>query len=183
MLWAPAGWLSRAVASSGESSPVRSILGPLRDRLRGATKVEDVLRVLRALEAHHVPFCVAGGWGVDALLGRQTRSHDDLDIVIDDYEHEVERAVEALAPLGFRLVSSYERRAWMPRIAELEDETGRRVDLNSLDWKRLADEVGPPGSDEFVPSSTSSSIEARWGTDRSPACRPRSSFCFTPPSS
>lgn len=24
-----------------------------------------------------------GGWGVDALLGRQTRPHDDMDIVIE----------------------------------------------------------------------------------------------------
>ena len=147
VLWVPAGWLSRVVASSQESSPVRSMLGPLRDRLRGAMKIDDVQRVLSALESHDVPVCLAGGWGVDALLGRQTRSHDDLDIVIDDYEHQVKRAVEALAPLGFRLIASYERRAWMPRIAVLEDKTGRCVDLNSLDWQRLADEVGPFGTD------------------------------------
>ena len=104
VLWVPAGWLSRVVASSQESSPVRSMLGPLRDRLRGAMKIDEVERVLSALESHDVPVCLAGGWGVDALLGRQTRSHDDLDIVIDDYEHQVKRAVEALAPLGFRLM-------------------------------------------------------------------------------
>jgi len=146
VLWVPAGWLSLVVASSPESSPVRSILGPLRDRLRGAMKIDDVQRVLSAFEAHDVPVYLAGGWGIDALLGRQTRSHDDLDIVIDDYEHQVKRALEALAPLGFRLIASYERRAWMPRIAVLEDNTGRCIDLNSLDWKRLADEVGPFGT-------------------------------------
>jgi lincosamide nucleotidyltransferase A/C/D/E len=147
LLWVPAGWLSRAVASAPESSPIHSVLGPLRDHLRGAMKLEDVLSVLSALQAQNVPVCLAGGWGVDAILGRQTRSHDDLDVVIDDYEHQLDRAVDALAPLGFRLTASYERRAWMPRIAELEDDAGRRVDLNSLDWQRLADEVGPPGAD------------------------------------
>jgi hypothetical protein len=34
----------------------------------------------------------------------------------------------------------------MPSIAELEDDTGRRVDLNSLDWQRLAHEVRPAGT-------------------------------------
>lgn len=27
-------------------------------------------------------WCVVGGWGVDALLGRQTREHDDLDVLV-----------------------------------------------------------------------------------------------------
>ena len=35
----------------------------------------------------------------------------------------------------------------MPRIAVLEDNTGRCIDLNSLDWQRLIDEVGPFGTD------------------------------------
>ena len=58
-----------------------------------------------------------------------------------------ERAVDALAPLGFRLVASYERRAWMPKNTVLEDDTGRRVDLDSLNWELLAREFGPPGVD------------------------------------
>jgi hypothetical protein len=41
----------------------------------------------------------------------------------------------------------------MPRIAELEDDTGRRVDLNSLDWQRLAQELGPRGSDAAARSA------------------------------
>jgi lincosamide nucleotidyltransferase A/C/D/E len=146
-LRAPAGWLSRTVASSSESSLLRRVLGPLRDRVRGVMGVDDVLRVLRALEAGGVPFWVAGGWGVDALAGRQTRSHRDLDIVIDDYDRNLARAIAALAPLGFRLVSSQERRAWMPHNTVLEDGRRRGVDLDSLNWDKLAAEFGPPGSD------------------------------------
>ena len=147
VLWVPAGWLSKVVASSPESSPIRFVLGPLRDRLRGAMKLEDVFQVMGALEAGGVPFAVAGGWGVDALVGRQTRSHDDLDIVIDDYKANLGRALDALAPLGFRLTGSYERRAWMPMNAVLEDGAGRDVDLDSVNWEVLAREFGPPGAD------------------------------------
>ncbi len=144
ILWIPAGWVSRLVASAPETSPIRSVLGPLRDGLRGAMTTEDVLTVLGALESARVPFYLAGGWGVDALVGRQSRSHDDLDVVIDDYEQDLPRAVDALKSMGFELVASYERRAWMPKNTVLEDDSGRRVDLDSLNWQILAREFGPP---------------------------------------
>jgi lincosamide nucleotidyltransferase A/C/D/E len=110
-------------------------------------RADDVLKVVSALEADAVPFCLAGGWGVDALAGRQTRSHDDLDVVIDNYEEDLQRAIDLLAPLGFKLVASYERRAWMPKNTVLEDDTGRRVDLDSLNWNLLTREFGSPGAD------------------------------------
>ena len=147
VLRALAGWLSRTVASSSESSLLRRVLGPVRDRVRGAMGTEDVLGVLAALEGRGVPFWVAGGWGIDALAGRQTRSHRDLDIVIDDYDRNLDAAVDALAPLGFRLVHSQERRAWMPHNTVLEDDRRRGVDIDSLNWDKLAHEFGPPGSD------------------------------------
>ncbi len=147
ILWIPAGWVSRLVASAPETSPIRSVLGPLRDGLRGAMATEDVLTVLGALESTGVPFYLAGGWGVDALVGRQSRSHDDLDVVIDHYDQDLPRAVDALKSMGFELVASYERRAWMPKNTVLEDGAGRRVDLDSLNWKILAREFGPPGAD------------------------------------
>lgn len=28
------------------------------------------------------PWCIAGGWGLDLFLGRQTREHEDIDVVI-----------------------------------------------------------------------------------------------------
>jgi lincosamide nucleotidyltransferase A/C/D/E len=147
ILWVPAGWVSRTVAGAPERSPLRSVLGPLRDGLRGAMASEDVLAVVDALASAAVPFYLAGGWGVDALVGRQSRSHDDLDVVIDDYDHDLARAVDALKPLGYELVATYERRAWMPKNTVLEDDTGRGVDLDSLNWELLAREFGPPASE------------------------------------
>ena len=40
----------------------------------------DVIDVLDRLDAVGVEWCVDGGWGVDALVGRQTRPHKDLDL-------------------------------------------------------------------------------------------------------
>ena len=54
---------------------------------------EDVIEFVQLLEQNHIQLHLDGGWGVDALLGEQTRVHSDLDIVI---EHKDAPAVRAL---------------------------------------------------------------------------------------
>ena len=65
-------------------------------------EADDVLAAIERLEAAGVPVWLDGGWGVDALLGEQTRAHDDLDVVIalDD----AAAALRALAPIGYQLI-------------------------------------------------------------------------------
>lgn len=64
-------------------------------------EAEAVLRVVECLEAADVPFWVEGGWGVDALLGAQTRPHEDVDLAV---AHDaVERAELELGTLGFEV--------------------------------------------------------------------------------
>ncbi len=43
---------------------------------------KDVVEFIQLMEQHQIDVCVDGGWGVDALLGRQTRPHSDLDIAL-----------------------------------------------------------------------------------------------------
>jgi Aminoglycoside-2''-adenylyltransferase len=40
----------------------------------------DVLDLVQLFDRHQIDLHIDGGWGVDALLGRQTRTHADLDI-------------------------------------------------------------------------------------------------------
>jgi lincosamide nucleotidyltransferase A/C/D/E len=42
----------------------------------------DVLDILDRLDVAGIEWWVDGGWGVDALLGAETRPHDDLDLVV-----------------------------------------------------------------------------------------------------
>jgi lincosamide nucleotidyltransferase A/C/D/E len=42
--------------------------------------------VLKAFDDVDVDAWVDGGWGVDALVGRETRPHKDLDLVVSDAE-------------------------------------------------------------------------------------------------
>jgi len=60
---------------------------------------EEVVRVLDILHLASVQSWLDGGWGVDALLGEQTRDHSDLDVVID--LDDSEGAISALSGLGY----------------------------------------------------------------------------------
>lgn len=59
----------------------------------------DVLRVLDGLHVNGVRPIVCGGWGVDALLGRQTRAHGDVDLIIG--HEDVDQTLSILIALGY----------------------------------------------------------------------------------
>lgn len=80
---------------------------------------EDMLAVLDALESVGVSVRLDGGWGVDALLARQTRPHDDLDAVID--RRDLARAQSALARLGFQHAAPASEGQAAPVLADTPD--------------------------------------------------------------
>jgi lincosamide nucleotidyltransferase A/C/D/E len=43
---------------------------------------DAVLAFLALAEASSIDVCLDGGWGIDALLAEQTRTHHDLDIIL-----------------------------------------------------------------------------------------------------
>lgn len=45
-------------------------------------KAETVIELLELFAENGIETVLDGGWGVDALLGFQTREHSDLDIAI-----------------------------------------------------------------------------------------------------
>lgn len=87
----------------------------------------DVLEVLGWAVDLGVDAWLDGGWGVDALVGRQTRSHGDLDLVIEA-RHEG-AFVERLRERGFDQVPM-----WYTTDAHTvwRDAAGRTVDLHLI---------------------------------------------------
>ena len=85
-----------------EAEPERwdSTFFPLETRVDVQGK--QVLEVLRAVEARGLRVWLDGGWGVDALLGKQTRDHEDVDIVVE--LDKVDELARTLGSLGFELV-------------------------------------------------------------------------------
>ena len=43
---------------------------------------DDAVQLLQLFDQNSIDVVIDGGWGVDALLGKQTRSHNDLDIAL-----------------------------------------------------------------------------------------------------
>lgn len=88
----------------------------------------DVLVVLGQLDRAGVVVWLDGGWGVDALVGRQSRPHHDLDLVIA--RDDCPAAQAALAGLGFQPDLTAVP-GWPARLV-LVDASGRRVDLHPV---------------------------------------------------
>lgn len=59
----------------------------------------DVVSLYRTLDSAGAPVWIMGGWGVDALAGRQTRPHHDLDVLVE--VENLERLRLCLIDLGF----------------------------------------------------------------------------------
>lgn len=82
-----------------------------------------VLDLVAHLQAHGIPIWLDGGWGVDALLGKQTRPHDDLDLVA-----RLEDSARIEAALGDRgYVIGF---GGPPLSYELVDDAGHQVDVH-----------------------------------------------------
>jgi lincosamide nucleotidyltransferase A/C/D/E len=99
-------------------------------------RARDVLAVTGAVAGVTTQWWLAGGWGVDALVGRQTRRHRDLDIVVDDNPRELVMIITALADLGLRhLAERYTPRSITPRRVWLGDGAGHNVDFLPVDLR------------------------------------------------
>jgi lincosamide nucleotidyltransferase A/C/D/E len=85
----------------------------------------DVLSVVVALEEAGLRLWLDGGWGVDALVGEQTRDHDDLDCVIALSDAPLAR--DTLAVLGFTVDLDE-----LPTRFVMRDRSDRRVDFHTV---------------------------------------------------
>ncbi|WP_222192609.1 nucleotidyltransferase domain-containing protein [Modestobacter italicus] len=86
---------------------------------------EDVLAFLELAACVGATIWLDGGWGVDALLGRQTRPHSDLDVVVE--QRHVQALEELLVAHGHRRVDRERERPWNFVLAS---RTGRRIDFH-----------------------------------------------------
>lgn len=87
---------------------------------------EIVVQLMHLFEQHGLAVVVDGGWGVDALLGEQTRPHNDLDIALPYKDVPILRAL--LEARGYREVPRPD--SWECNFV-MGDEKGHEVDIHS----------------------------------------------------
>ena len=115
----------------------------------------DVLDYTR-LENLGINIWIDGGWSVDALLGEQTRHHDDLDIVIQ--QKDVLKLRELLEAKGYKDVKLEIARSYN---FVLGDEKDHEIDVHVI---VLDDEgngiYGPVENGEMYPFTALSGVGA-----------------------
>jgi lincosamide nucleotidyltransferase A/C/D/E len=87
----------------------------------------DVVELYQALNDKGIQIWIDGGWAVDALLGRETRSHKDLDIAIQ--QKDVPKLRKFLAARGYNDVPRDDTSAWN---FVLGDDQGREIDIHTI---------------------------------------------------
>ena len=110
----------------------------------------DVIEFYSKLESVGVEIWIDGGWGVDALLGEQTRRHKDLDIAIQ--EKDVPQLRDFLAARGYKDIKVEQARDWN---FVLGDEDGREVDVHVMEIDEHGDGIyGPRENGEKYPAAS-----------------------------
>lgn len=89
---------------------------------------QQVLTALGVLSAAGVRAYCSGGWGVDALIGHQTRKHRDLDLVIDSAD--LDKAKDVLALLGYADWYQIESDVPLHSRIVVRDGAARAIDLH-----------------------------------------------------
>ena len=113
------------------------------------TGLAQAVLVCAGLVDDGVRFWLAGGWGVDALAGRQTRPHRDLDLLVDARDEEP--TLQVLGDLGYAVETD-----WRPIRVELVRPGSGWVDAHPVvfDADGNGVQAGPDGTEFRYPAAT-----------------------------
>lgn len=109
---------------------------------------ETLIELYRELEDRGIKVWLDGGWAVDALLGKQTRSHDDVDFVVQ--EKDLDALVSFLRNKGYKDIPRDDTRPWN---FVLGDGGSSEVDIHVININKNGDGIyGPPENNEKYPA-------------------------------
>lgn len=84
----------------------------------------EVLHIVDIFEQADIPVWLDGGWGVDALIQKQTRQHSDLDVVVS-FEN-VEKIIKLLKGQGYKITENE-----LPTKFVMKDKS-REIDFHTV---------------------------------------------------
>ena len=110
----------------------------------------DVIDLYSKVSNLGVPVWIDGGWAVDALLGEQTRLHQDLDIVIQEKDLPALRRL--LGEEGYEDVKRNDTTPWN---FVLGDDKGHEVDVHAFVYDSDGNGVYGPRGVTYPPAALS----------------------------
>ena len=87
------------------------------------TTHEDLIEVLNLMDKTGICYWLDGGWGVDVLVGKQTRTHRDIDIDFDSKY--TGKLLEILKQYGYEVITD-----WSPVRVELYHSNLGYIDIH-----------------------------------------------------
>ena len=96
----------------------------------------EVVALYQLLADHGIEVWLDGGWGIDALIGEQTRPHTDLDIAVR--HDDVAELRQLLMARGYEPVERADTQPWM---FGLGDEHGQEVDVHSFTFDEHGENI------------------------------------------
>lgn len=87
----------------------------------------DVIDLYTKTKNLGIKIWIDGGWGVDALVGKQTRPHKDLDIAIQ--QKDVPKLRDLLEAQGYKDVRIEDAKPWN---FVLGDNSGHEIDVHAI---------------------------------------------------
>lgn len=110
---------------------------------------ETVLELYTGLASAGVKTWLDGGWGVDALLSKQSRPHGDVDLIVQ--EKDVASLNEYFNSRGYSEVQRDDSRAWNYVLA---DQAGNEVDVHVIVIDEAGNGIyGPAENGDYYPAS------------------------------
>jgi lincosamide nucleotidyltransferase A/C/D/E len=97
---------------------------------------KDVIEIVNLLNQNDIEVIIDGGWGVDALLEKQTRTHADLDVAVDHKDVPNIRAL--LEAKGYHEVPWGD--TWECNFV-LGDDSGHLFDVHSCTFDKAGNNV------------------------------------------
>ena len=111
---------------------------------------KNLLYFYNTLQNLNIEIWIDGGWGVDALLEKQTRTHDDLDIVIQ--EKDLLKLREYLTIQGFLEIKLEIAR---PFNFVLADEKANEIDVHAIVLDEKGNGIyGPKENGQMYPADS-----------------------------
>lgn len=119
-----------------DDTDVKAILSNPETSVDKEMKAEDVVEIVKLCEQNGIEVYVDGGWGIDALLGEQTRKHGDLDIALP-HKH-VPKLRELLQAKGYKDIP---RNDTTDSNFVLGDDNGHEIDFHSYTFDENGNNV------------------------------------------
>jgi len=111
---------------------------------------ESVISLFKGLTERGIKVWIDGGWGIDALIGEQSRPHGDLDLVVQ--KKDVDALNVFFAERGYAEVPRDDSRWWN---YVLGDQNGNEVDVHVIEIDENGDGVyGPTENGDAYPAQS-----------------------------